>query len=262
MSLELLLSTMNLKVADLDNMNIHTPCIVINQCGKVGYKEYKNFRIYDTDDIGISRSRNMAIAKSKADILLFCDNDCVYNDDYYETILNFYKEHEDADMVFFNMSIYDNSIKPDTKVKRVFWYNYQRYAAYRISFRRESVFSKNINLCSLFGGNSMYSHGEDTIFIRDFLKDNMRLYASSDYIGKVIDNDYESTWFRGYDDKFFFDKGALFCALSPHFKYLQCTLYVLRHKEVRVGRSFTSVLFIMFKGVRAYGKNIGYSANI
>lgn len=258
MTLELLLSTMNLNLSDLDKMNITTPCIVINQCGKVGYREYKNFRIYDTDDIGLAKSRNMAISKSKADILLFCDNDCVYSDNYYDTIINFYETHRNADMVFFNMNTYDNSTKLDIRTKRIHWYNYQRYPSYRITFKRKVILKKNIKVCTLFGGNCMYNHGEDTIFIHDCLKAGLNLYTTEKYIGKVIKNNYISTWFRGYDDKFFFDKGALFSVLSPKFKHVQCIQYVFRHKEAMKSRNYFKTLRIMFRGINAYDNDLTY----
>lgn len=251
MRVEVLLSTMNLNLEDLDSMNITTPCIVINQCGKNGYREYKNFKIYDSNSIGIGKSRNMAISKSKADILLFCDNDCVYNKDYEKTILDFYGKQKDADMVFFNMDSYDNSIRNNTKGKRIHWYNYQKYAAYRISFKRTTFLKENIKVNEMFGGNAKYSHGEDTILIHEFLKRKCSIYASNHYIGQIVKNSYESTWFHGYTDKFYFDKGALFGAISkyPHF---QCIQYVIRHRV-----SFNK-LKIMFQGIHSYQDKISY----
>ena len=258
MKIEFLLSIMNLKLSDLDKMNIKCSCIVINQCDKVGYQEYKNFKIYNTDDLGVSNSRNMAISKSNADILVFVDNDCVYNDDALEKIISFYEIHKNADMVLFNFDKYDKDIKITRKDGMIGWYNYQRYAAYRITFKRQSIIKNNIKLNVLFGGNSKYSHGEDTIFIREALKNNLKMYASKDFIGKIIKNDYKSTWFNGYTKKFFFDKGALFSVLSPRFKYLQCIQYLLRHRDVWQHYHFNEVLTIMFNGVAAYKENLSY----
>ena len=256
MTLELLLSTMNLNLSDLDKMNITTPCIVINQSGNVGYREYKNFRIYDTDNIGVGKSRNMAISKSNADILLFCDNDCVYNDGYYDMIINFYNMHPKADMVFFNMNIFDNSIKNDNQLKRIYWYNYQRYGMVRITCKRKSIINNNIIINEKFGGNSMYSHGEDTIFIHDFLSHKLSLYSSNQSIGTINQND--STWFEGYNDKFFFDKGALFRVISPRFCYLQCLQYAIRHKKILKNIGFIKSLKLMNSGINAYNKGLSY----
>ena len=102
MNIEILLSVMNLDVKDLDKMNIKSPCTVINQCGEIGFKKYKNFKIYDTNSIGVGISRNMAINKSKEDILIFADNDCVYYNNFEKEILNFYKKYQKADVVIFN----------------------------------------------------------------------------------------------------------------------------------------------------------------
>ena len=256
MTLELLLSTMNLNLSDLDKMNITTPCIVINQCNKIGYREYKNFRIYDTDDIGVGKSRNMAISKSKADILLFCDNDCVYNDSYYDTIINFYKLHPKADMIFFNMNTHDNSIRNGDKFKKIHWYNYQKYGMVRITCKRKSIINNNIIINEKFGGNSKYSHGEDTIFIHDFLSHKLNLYSSSQSIGIINQNC--STWFEGYNHKFFFDKGALFKTISPKYCNLQCFQYIVRHKKIVKKVGVINALKLMNRGIDAYNKGLTY----
>ena len=58
MKLEVMLSVINLKKEELDKMNITSNCIVINQCRKEEFEEYKNFKIYSYDEIGTSNSRN------------------------------------------------------------------------------------------------------------------------------------------------------------------------------------------------------------
>ena len=251
MNIEVLLSVMNLKIKDLDKTNIKSPCTVINQCGKIGFRKYKNFKIYDMNSIGIGISRNMAINKSKADILIFADNDCVYYNNFEKEILNFYKNHPKADAVIFNFK--NSKIKEIKKITKLNHFNYQRHATYQISFKKNKI--KNIKINELFGGNSLYSHGEDTIFLKDCLKKKLKVYKSNAYIGKIINK--KSTWFKGYTDKFFYDKGALYAALSPKLKYLNCLQYLIRHKNIR-NKKFLKALKLMFKGAKSYKKGIPY----
>ncbi len=229
MSIEFLLSTMNLKLEDLDKMNIKCSCIVINQSGYVGYREYKNFKIYDTDDVGIAKSRNMALFKSQADIIVFCDNDCVYEDDVEKSILMEYSYNKKADLIIFNAHNLSRKMKDNDLVRRVRFYNYQRYGTYRISAKRNSILKANISFNLLFG-NSHFSHGEDTLFLNDCLKNRLKIYTSKIFLCTVSDDN--STWFKGYDTKFFISKGALFKAISKHFCFLLCLQYLIRHKEV------------------------------
>ena len=89
MKLEVLLSVLNLDEKKLKKMNITTNCIVINQCDKNDFKEKKNFKIYSYNERGISLSRNRALEKSTGDILLFCDDDFQYIDNYFYRFRNF-----------------------------------------------------------------------------------------------------------------------------------------------------------------------------
>jgi glycosyltransferase involved in cell wall biosynthesis len=73
---------MNLNKNDLDKMNITSECIVINQCKENKFETYKNFKIYSYNEIGISNSRNRALEHASGDILLFCDDDVIYDNDY------------------------------------------------------------------------------------------------------------------------------------------------------------------------------------
>ena len=64
----------------------------------------------------------------------------------------------------------------------------------------------------LFGGGAPYMNGEDSLFLHDCLEKKLKVYRSPVYIGDEKRGD--STWFKGYDDKFFFDRGVLY-----HFLY-------------------------------------------
>lgn len=61
MKLEVMLSVMNLKKENLDEMNITSKCTVVNQCGSDGFEKYKNFNIYSYNELGNSNSRNRGL---------------------------------------------------------------------------------------------------------------------------------------------------------------------------------------------------------
>lgn len=117
MKLEVLLSVMNLNVKDLDKMNITSKCTVINQCNKKGYKKYKNFDIYSYDEIGLSNSRNRGLEKVKGDIILLCDDDVIYNNNYERIVLDEFKKNKEADIIVFNMESSNRKIKINKKIK-------------------------------------------------------------------------------------------------------------------------------------------------
>ena len=249
MKLEVLLSVMNLNNKELDKMNITSKCTVINQCGKEKFEKYKNFNIYSYDELGTANSRNRGLEHITEDIIILCDDDVVYNKDYEKLVLEEFRNNPKADMIIFNVINTYRKKRINKKNKRLHLYNSLNYAAYNIAFRKKSL--GNIRMNTMFGPAAKYkSGGDDTLFIVDFLKNKLRIYSSSKTIGKIISN--ESTWFKGYNEKFFFDKGALFTAISKKIRKILILQYLLRHKDVLVDYKLKDAYKIMLKGSKDY----------
>lgn len=97
-----------------------------------------------------------------------------------------------------------------------------RFGAARIAFRRKSITKNGITFNLHFGGGTEYSAGEDTLFLHDCLRKGLKIVAVPDSIATLLEN-RESTWFKGYTDKYFLDRGALFAAISK--KWLPFYVY-------------------------------------
>jgi glycosyltransferase involved in cell wall biosynthesis len=248
MKLEVLLSTLNFDFSVLDKMNIKTDCIIINQCDENKNIIKDNFKIYNCCERGVSKSRNMALDKAQGDILLFCDDDVIYNDNYEELVLNEFKYNPEADMIFFNLKCDSRKTKYNTKSKKLNFFNILRYGSYNIAIKRDKIGSINFNI--LFGGNAKYGSGEDTLFIVDAYKNKLKLYSSKYFIGEVKHN--KSSWFNGYNEKYFFDKGALFCAINYKFRYLLCLQYLIRHRYTIKNIKFLNAFKLMLAGSHDY----------
>ena len=249
MELEVLLSVMNLNKQDLDKMNITSTCTVINQCGKNKQEKYKNFNIYSYDEIGTSNSRNRGLEHATKDIILLCDDDVVYNKDYEKIVIEEFKNNPKADMIIFNVINPYRKKRINKKSKKLHIYNSLNYAAYNVAFRKKSL--KNIRMNTMFGPGSKYkSGGDDTLFIVDFLKNKLKIYSSTKIIGKIISD--ESTWFKGYNEKFFFDKGALYTAISKRFRHILMLQHLIRHKEILNNLKFVKAYKTMLKGSKDY----------
>lgn len=253
MKLEVLLSVLNLNIKNLDKMNINGKCTVINQCDKKDFKKYKNFNIYSFNERGTANSRNRGLDLVKEDIIVLCDDDVIYNPDYEKIILNEFKNNKDADLIIFNMENPYRKKRIIKKSKRLHIYNSLNYAAYNVAFRRKSI--KNIRMNNMFGPGAIYkSGGDDTLFIVDCLKHKLKLYSSPEYIGKISSD--ESTWFKGYNHEYFFNKGALFTAISPLFRHILILQFLIRHKEYLTELKFMDALKQMKKGSNDYLKRM------
>lgn len=248
MKLEVMLSVMNLNKKNLDKMNITSKCTVINQCEKNDSEQYKNFNIYSYNEIGLSNSRNRALEHITEDIILICDDDVIYSDTYEKDIITEFKNNPKADMIMFNMENPYRKKRINTKRKRIHFYNSLNYGSANIVFKRSKL--DNIKFDTLFGSNATYSNGEDALFITNFIKRKLKIYASPIFIGKIVDS--KSTWFKGYTEKYFFDKGALFTAISKRFRHILMLQYLLRHRNVLAKYKFKEAYKIMKKGSADY----------
>lgn len=260
MNLETLVSTMNQKDNSLlEKMNIQSDAIIVNQCDKNEIKEftYKGYRIkfMSFAERGVGLSRNNALMRASADISLFADDDIVYVDGYKEIVVNAFEENRQADVIVFNVPS-TNPERPTyiiPKHSRVRWYNCQRYGASKIAIRTEKLKYARIYFSLLFGGGAKYSCGEDSLFIIDCIRKGLKVYANPSIIGYVKQEN--SSWFSGYNDKYFIDQGIFFACVSKCWAKVLCLQFVIRHyKMFSKDKSIREAYKLMIKGVKTIVK--------
>lgn len=236
MKLETLVSAVKQNVAGMaEKMNLQSDAVIINQCDENSYMEYKHkdctIRGYSFAEKGVGLSRNNALLRAKGDIILFSDEDIVYHDGYAEEILRAFEQRPQADMLLFNMEVEaDRATYHIEKEHRVRFYNSGRYPTYSFAIRREKIHKANITFSLLFGGGAKYSNGEDSLFLLECLKKGMKVYALPIEIGKEVPR--PSTWFHGYTEKFFFDRGVLYYHLYGVLRHLMALRFLLAHGKV------------------------------
>lgn len=261
MKVEVLVSTMHQNGLSLINrMNIKGDAIIINQCDQNGYIEShdhnRSLRMYSFNEFGVGKSRNNALMRSNADICLMADDDMVYVDNYEEIVINAFKENPKADMILFNVPIYKKNGQKIVKVKvnkRVSFFNSLKYGTVNIAFRREKIINANIFFSLLFGGGARYGCGEDSLFITECLKKGIKIHSNKSIIAKIEEG--QSSWFTGYNEKFFYDKGALFAAISKKSAYLLALQFVIRKRKLYLDNLTTrAALNNMILGIRNFNK--------
>ena len=246
-----------------NSMNIQSDAVFANQCESYGYieKEINSYkvRMISTATIGVGLNRNMAMNLAEGDICILADDDMAYNDGYVEIVREAFEKTPSADIIIFNIETLGEGAarRQNTKIKRVRNFNFMNYGAARVAFRRDAVLRKNIWFSHLFGGGAMYSSGEDTLFLRESLKKGLKIYTYPKSIGTV--DQKISTWFTGYNEKYFFDKGALMEALFPGLRYLLNCLYFPARFAKKTQMSFGEIKKQMMRGSSAFKKGTGYN---
>lgn len=215
-------------------MNISTDAIIGNQCDYCSDDEQiieqHKVKYYNRPDRGVGINRNVALAHADADILTFADEDMVFRDDYAAVIQKAFDDLPDADAIVFNIESVGAQTKRrvNRRIKRIRWYNALNYGAARISIRSVPIKRDNIMFHSCFGGGTRYNAGEDVLFVVDMLKHGLHLYTYPVCIAAV--DQASSTWFTGYNEKFFHDKGVLFGAISKTWSKFLCIQFLIRHR--------------------------------
>lgn len=212
---EVLCVTMNQKdFSKIQEMNINSNIVFANQCDVTSYDEMEfnghKAKMISTTTRGVGINRNLSLMYSTADICLFADDDVVYNDNYKEIVLKEFEEHPDADIFIFHLET-DSEIRKERKypkTRKCGKFERMPWGAIRVAFRSESVKKANINFTTLFGGGCVFPSGEDSIWLIEARRKGLIFYVSKETIGKVSFE--KSSWFTGYDEKFFFGKGV-FC---------------------------------------------------
>ncbi|MCD8326690.1 MAG: glycosyltransferase family 2 protein [Lachnospiraceae bacterium] len=254
MRVEVLVSCLNADVKSLvSKMKLDSDAVIVNQCGREDEEQFalscgmeengrngsfccveENERSEGCSDIekidetaspcgrirvccsterGVGRSRNLAMSKAEREFCIFSDEDIVYRKGYGLAIAEEFDRHPEADGLLFQVEV-DPARKTyqNDQFGPVGLLNCGRYPAYSMAFRREKLLQSGVRFSTLFGGGARYSNGEDSLFIRDVLKAGLKLYKTPVCIGEEVPR--PSTWFTGYHEKFFFDRGVLY-----HFLY-------------------------------------------
>ena len=241
MKVQLLISAVKKNPKELiQTMNVETDAILINQCDTSGYETIviqdkngkdREIKAYSFCERGVGLSRNNALLRADKEISLFSDDDIVYETGYEEKILKEFEKHKEADVLLFNVEVCEARRTYFNKdFHRVRWYNCGRYPAYAIAVRTGKMHESNLTFSLLFGGGAKYSNGEDSLFLRDCLKAGLKLYATDVVIGR--EEAGESTWFFGYNKKFFYDRGVLYHYLYGKMAKIWGIRFLLKNKSV------------------------------
>lgn len=256
-SLCVLVSTMNQSDNSIlpKEMNIQGNCTVINQVTKIDdvpadvnshSRKFLSFR-----ERGLSRSRNRAVENSTAEICVIADDDMYYTDDYRETISRAYNKYPDADIIAFHVDNENRaSQKKVMKEGRIGFIRSMKLASWQITFKKSSLSKKGILFDEKFGTGTEDYMGEENILLFDCLRNKLKIYYVPIKIA-TLKKDTESTWFEGYDEKYFKVCGKKFHRMSATFSYLLAIQFALRKRSKYKNRlSSLRVLSCLFNGIQ------------
>jgi len=206
MTFQVLLSCMHADGAEMIRRSglQDVPTLVINQ-SEVSQQSTVTSGIHtliESPMRGLSVSRNLAIDNAQADVCLLCDDDEVFRRGLEKTVLDAYETYPDADLIIFKME--NRPTKLGSRPKKLGKYELLRVSSWQISFKLSAVKGK-IRFDTKLGAGTGNGAGEENKFLLDCYKNGLRIYYVPVPIASVAQA--QSTWFSGFDKRFFFDRG-------------------------------------------------------
>lgn len=261
MDLDVLVSTMYDKEDLYKKMNLQGSAIIVNQGYCEGSKRIKlkdghTLKFISSRDRGLSKSRNLAIKNSTADICLFSDNDVTFENNYIDTVHRGYEQYPDADIIAFTV----NSESSDRSVNRLKSGRVNRImsmkiSSVQISFKRKIIEENNLYLNENFGaGSAIFNSGEENIFLYKAIAKGLKVYYVDEKIAQVSFED--STWYGKNLEQDLLTKGAIFYNMSPILYPFYNIQFILRKfSKYRKKFTFLNMIKTIFRGSKK-GRNL------
>ena len=231
-SVETLITTMNLTDYEvlISKMNIKHNYIIGNQSDYNSVVKNESGLIISTDLRGVGQNRNNIIERSTSDICVLADDDMTFCDEYEDIAKKCFEQYPKADVIIFNFLNESKGRRVTKKARKIWFHNYMNYGAARLAFRRESVAYHAILFNTMFGGGTPHQCGEDSLFLNACLRSGLNIIAVPDALASLTE-ERESTWFKGYNEKYFYDKGVFLGIAHPRLCRLFAGVLIMRHKE-------------------------------
>ena len=266
MKFQILVATMHQNdMLIAEKMNICCSAIIANQADReeiiTKTNDFGDIKMITTSTRGVGLNRNIALMASDADVVLFADDDMVYYDGTKQTVVDAFNQLPQADVIIFGSDILKGGAITERRkspIRRLHVWNSMRFGTYRIAARRNVLVHKNITFHQSFGGGCDFSAGEDSLFLKTCFDKGLKVYSHSHVLGTCCKD--ASSWFVGYNEKFFYDKGVLVRQLFPKTAYLMAWYFGVRFKNTGFG--LFKRLKLVYDGVRGGKTMTPYKSDI
>ena len=255
--LEVLVTTMHQKdVSKYSEMNLQTDAVIANQADR------ENFEILDvngstvkfitTATRGLSKNRNIAISNiGDSGLIMFSDDDLKFYEGYKDIIVKEFENHPEAEAIKFNINCISErkiSMKPIKAFYKPTRMDVTSWGVWGLAIKTASLKEKSLKFNERFGTGTENFCGEDSIFLQELFKKNISLYASPRYIADI--DQTNSTWFEGYNEKFFTVAGMIINEIYPILSYALVIRSAYKANKRKTSTlSFWQILKFYYKGI-------------
>ena len=125
------------------------------------------------------------------------------------------------------------------KTVRIKFPKTMKVSSWQISFRRESLIKAGVRFDPLLGAGTENGAEEELKFLLDCQKAGLKIYYVPKEIAQV--GQTESTWFSGFNEQFFVNRGATTRYILGFFPACLYALYYIIKKRGEYGGQISSI---------------------
>ncbi len=175
---EILISTMNKNSLDFlirmfpflhfSNFSI----VVINQTNndRLLVSDYPNVRVFNSFDVGLSKSRNLALKNATGKILLIADDDVIYQESFLSKIIASHNQYNDVAAITFSATQTNGFFLkkyPLVAKAKMNSFDILNTSSIEITLKKDKIEHLEIEFDENFGLRSAFEMGEEAIFLFD-----------------------------------------------------------------------------------------------
>lgn len=228
--------------------------LIINQtdAGHQLTSKHPKVRVINTEERGLSRSRNMALENAIGDICIIADDDIEYVKNVGKIVVSAFAKAEKASIITFKKKNQDglgNKTYPNIREHTL--RTAKDVSSWEIAFRRDHIQKLEIRFDERFGLGADFPIGEESIFVTDVMEHGDLCLFEPNVI--LEHRALSSGSFPGRDD-IVFARGALRYKFMGNLAYLSMIKYAwfyYRRGDIAL-KEIPSKIKIAFAGIKKY----------
>lgn len=186
MKLSILISTYNERILDIGDIltilnDDRVEILIGHQCSdsfvyKDSFKQ-PNVSYYNLKSKGVTRSRNFLLGKAIGEIVYFCDDDIILDDNFVNTIVNSHIDN-DSPVITFKINNEYNQPRKNYPMSGSYrsWFSILSVGTVEITFKRK--FLGKICFPNDMGAGTSIPTGDEAVFLSNFLRKGFKIYHS------------------------------------------------------------------------------------
>lgn len=263
--IDLLISTMNYTDGQLDKTLATVPSninvIVVNQVmdpamDSAVFNIKANVTGYSFNERGLSKSRNRLLSLMKSEFFIISDDDIEFLPGAFDRIEHAFQSNPEQDILTFKMALPNGQPR-----KRYPAYSYQhdkfsigKVSSCEIAGKTRSLKNSTIQFDERFGLGAIYPTSEETIFLRDCLRNNLKVRFVPFAIS-IHPQESTGNQFSEHSEK---ARGAAFFKLYGKLSYLLGFVFYFRKRRyLGLTIGYKAALCAYLSGIEEFRKTTG-----